>query len=272
MQDGANGTGTKSGDLGEEGDMKVNKAGGNKGGAGVEKRVCAEFLTVRREGVGYIEVSFFRFLGTDGWAVKEPPCPPICLTFLSPRYLPPLLHPQRAGNHKLMVPTSQDALASSPASLTTPERAGLHLSIFFANADPTIHPTYHHVGLLSHLDSIYTHDLISPSFPNIKLLESEGRFREKGVADYIRALENCHATNAPWTVLFEDDILLAEGWLVRVVKGVEDLEKRRKKGKEREWLFMRLFNQERSTGWSSEEIGGNNELLISVGYGWSWYR
>ena len=83
--------------------------------------------------------------------------------------------------------------------------------------------------------------------------------------DYIRALEHCYATNAPWTVLFEDDVLLAEGWFVRVVKGVEELEKRRKEGMEREWLFMRLFNQERSTGWGSKEVGGNNELWISAG-------
>jgi hypothetical protein len=36
---------------------------------------------------------------------------------------------------------------------------------------------------------------------------------------------------------------------------------------EQHWLFMRLFNQERSIGWASHEIGGNNEFWIIFGIG-----
>lgn len=38
-------------------------------------------------------------------------------------------------------------------------------------------------------------------------------------------------------------------------------------GRAGNWLYMRLFNQERSTGWASSTVGGNHEHFISLGVG-----
>lgn len=66
--------------------------------------------------------------------------------------------------------------------------------------------------------------------------------------------------------MFEDDTLLADGWLVRTLQGLRGLESKTA-GDPNSWLFMRLFNQERSTGWASHQIGGNNEFWIILGVG-----
>ncbi|KAG8414451.1 hypothetical protein J3459_014751, partial [Metarhizium acridum] len=62
--------------------------------------------------------------------------------------------------------------------------------------------------------------------------------------------------------MFEDDILLAQGWLVRTLIGLQQIS-----GDSTSWLYMRLFNQERSTGWENRHIGGNHEHWIIIGIG-----
>lgn len=93
--------------------------------------------------------------------------------------------------------------------------------------------------------------------------EESGNFREKGVFDYNQALQRCYDTGAPYVGIFEDDILLADGWFVRTLRGLQDIMSSGQD--ETSWLFMRIFNQERSTGWASREIGGNNEIFIIIG-------
>ena len=47
--------------------------------------------------------------------------------------------------------------------------------------------------------------------------------------------------------MLEGDVLLADSWLIRTVKALQEAEQ--KVGlTTREWLYLRLFNQERSTG------------------------
>ena len=94
-------------------------------------------------------------------------------------------------------------------------------------------------------------------------LELKGNYAEKGVYDYIYALRQCYETEAPFIGIFEDDVMLANGWLVRTLLGVRQISKTILN----RWLFMRLFNQERSTGWASRRVGGNNEhwIIIAIG-------
>lgn len=75
--------------------------------------------------------------------------------------------------------------------------------------------------------------------------------------DYIYALEACAQTGTPYIGILEDDVLLADGWLVRALLGLRDISRLHKP-----WLYMRMFNQERSTGWSSRRIGSHNEHWI----------
>lgn len=81
--------------------------------------------------------------------------------------------------------------------------------------------------------------------------------------DYIYALQRCYKTGTPFVGMFEDDILLAQGWLVRTLLGLRQITSQ---GNEpSSWLFLRLFNQERSIGWASRHVGGNHEFWIIIG-------
>ena len=96
-------------------------------------------------------------------------------------------------------------------------------------------------------------------------MEREGDYSAKGVFDYAYALEDCYSTKAPYIAIFEDDIILADGWLVRSLLQLQKLPPPDEDNSS--WLFMRLFNQERSTGWAHHHIGGNNEhwIILAIG-------
>lgn len=99
----------------------------------------------------------------------------------------------------------------------------------------------------------------------LSILEREPTNEFKGIIDYVTALKHCYdSTTAPYIAVFEDDIIVAETWLVRVKKAVLDI-KTQMEGEERGWLGMRLFNQEASSGWNSRRVGSNNEFRISLG-------
>ncbi len=147
-----------------------------------------------------------------------------------------------------------------------PERLDLYLTVLFANTDPSIHPTWNQPWLKKVVDSAYTYTVSKEEFELLESLELGRNFSVKGVFDYVYALQHCYDMKAQWIVMFEDDIIVADGWFVRTVQSLQKLEAKAAKS-ERSWLFMRLFNQERSTGWSSHKIGGNNEHWISLAVG-----
>ncbi|RBA08831.1 hypothetical protein FPRO05_07111 [Fusarium proliferatum] len=143
--------------------------------------------------------------------------------------------------------------------LSKEERNDLHISILIAETDPRRHPGWNHQWLNHAADDIFTYDVNDTQTKHLSDLEQSGKYQEKGVFDYTYALERCYATGALYVGMFEDDIILAEGWFMRILQGLSEI------SDSGNWLFMRLFNQERSTGWSSREIGGNNEFLIILG-------
>ncbi|KAK7757591.1 hypothetical protein SLS62_000606 [Diatrype stigma] len=102
----------------------------------------------------------------------------------------------------------------------------------------------------------------------------------KTVHDYAYAMDRCaRDTDAPYIALFEGDILLADGWAARTLLNLRALEammrdpRRRdpergrvEPGRPNSWLYLRLFNQERSTGWSGGTgFRSNNAHIISAG-------
>ena len=97
----------------------------------------------------------------------------------------------------------------------------------------------------------------------LQTMEKNGDFETKGVFDYVYALGECYTAGTPYIGIFEDDIMLADGWLVRTLLALEKLPS----SNDGSWLFMRLFNQERSTGWAHGHIGGNKEHWIILGIG-----
>jgi GR25 family glycosyltransferase involved in LPS biosynthesis len=148
--------------------------------------------------------------------------------------------------------------------LSEKERQDLDISVLIAENDPTRHPNWNELWLRRAVDNVYTYNGDAESKNHLEELQRTQNYREKGVFDYTLALERCYDTGASYVAVFEDDILLAQGWFMRTLQGLADIATI---DSEQHWLFMRLFNQERSIGWASHEIGGNNELWIILGVG-----
>ena len=158
----------------------------------------------------------------------------------------------------------QIAIGSFLEGLTPLERRDLFLTVHFADSDPSIHPTWNQSWLPTLVDATYFYNVSLPRLTQLRRLESTHNFKEKSIVDYTYAMEQCYAQGAPYIAMFEDDIIAADGWLSQTIAGVLDAEAMAKDAANN-WLYMRLFNQERSTGWKSRNIGANNEHWISLG-------
>ena len=113
---------------------------------------------------------------------------------------------------------------------------------------------------------MYTYNVTDEQLRKLEELEATQAFQQKGVYDYTYALQHCYDRGTEWIALFEGDIIFAEGWFARTLDGLQQISRVLRK-RPSEWLFMRLFNQERSTGWSSRDVGANKEHWISLGVG-----
>ncbi|KAI9687399.1 MAG: hypothetical protein M1820_010468 [Bogoriella megaspora] len=122
-----------------------------------------------------------------------------------------------------------DAIGSALAGLSHEEREDVHFTVFFANTEPTLHPTFQQSWLRQIVDSVYWYPAGSSERAKLKMLEGEG----------------------DWTTK------------MRTVKALRDADSITGLSP-RDWLYLRLFNQERSTGWNSRRVGDNHEFWISL--------
>lgn len=148
--------------------------------------------------------------------------------------------------------------------LAPQERSDLHLAVLIAQSDPKSHPDWGHQWIHQAVDDIFSYSNTTEE-DHIRDLEKENNFAEKGVHDYSTALKRCYDAGAPYVALFEDDLMMADGWLVRTLLGLRQIPATMGLDGLPQWLYIRLFNQERSIGWASKEIGGNGEFWIIVG-------
>jgi hypothetical protein len=72
-------------------------------------------------------------------------------------------------------------------------------------------------------------------------------------------LSSCQASNAPYTIIFEDDIILAEGWLTKTLKSLIDIDRTLRNDA---WIYLRLFYSETFLSWSSADFAYRNMPLI----------
>ena len=183
------------------------------------------------------------------------------------------------------------AVGSFLANMTRAERETIHLKLFFADVPDaeTQHSSYAGLGTLGLADDLFTYNsTLPPAHLDDKIRNlmkwSEDKtdkhaLERKTVHDYAYALDRClQTTDAPYIALFEEDILLADGWAARTLANlriVEDMmrDPRRRDpkrgqvepGRPNTWLYLRLFNQERSTGWfGGTGFWSNNAHLISL--------
>ncbi|VUC20984.1 unnamed protein product [Clonostachys rosea] len=159
----------------------------------------------------------------------------------------------------------QITIGSLLHGLTDQERAELYISVLIAQTDPTHHPNWNERWLREAVDSFFTYDVNATQLAYLRRLEETEHYTEKGVFDYLYALRQCYDTGASYVGMFEDDVILAHGWLIRTLQGLHEIPDSTQEHPA--WLFMRLFNQERSIGWASRAIGGNNEYWIILGAG-----
>ena len=155
----------------------------------------------------------------------------------------------------------ETTIGSMLQGLTPSERSDLQIAVLIAQTDAESHPAWHSKWLNEAVNELFTYNVTAEERSRLLRLEETGAYAEKGIFDYTYAMQRCYESGAPYVGMFEDDILLADGWLVRTLLGVKQLPS------VVDWLFMRLFNQERSTGWSNAYIGGNHEHWIILGAG-----
>ncbi|KAI1363467.1 hypothetical protein F5Y08DRAFT_240576 [Xylaria arbuscula] len=210
---------------------------------------------------------------------KAGPRPDICAVFLT-------IAREMHGRQYI-----ETAVGSFFANMTHAERNAIHLKLFFADVPrpETQHKSYATLGAADIADDIVTYPVSLPDKDkekNLALLESWSKRRNdksmverKTLHDYAYALRQCiQTTDAPYIALFEDDIILADGWAAQTLQNlhiIEDMMKdtrrhnpvrgRVEPGGPNSWLYLRMFNQERSFGWG----GGygfrrNNAHIISL--------
>ena len=96
-------------------------------------------------------------------------------------------------------------------------------------------------------------------------LEGSKNFLDKVRYDFAHALRYVYRTSsAPYIAVFEGDIIFADGWIARSISALQDIEKRTKAGNTK-WSDLRLFNNEDSIGFASQDLLGNNVPLIILG-------
>lgn len=91
-------------------------------------------------------------------------------------------------------------------------------------------------------------------------------------SDYVYALDTCYKTNAPYIAIFEGDIILADGWLIKTLKALRDIKYIvLDGGKFWNWIYLRLFYTETPLKWGPEDFWYQNIYLTfflaaSAGY------
>jgi hypothetical protein len=211
--------------------------------ASASPSMCAVFLSVKRAGEQPLDVS----IGSQapsacylGWKLLD-------ITFLDKS-----------------LTQSQLAIASALEGMFPQERADIHVGVLFAHTNPEDHPSWRNPRLRSLVDEAFSYDMTLQNHTTIQDWEISHNYKRKGVFDYTHGLEYClNTTTSPFIAIFEDDVIFAVGWLMYTLNNLTNLQMRLAT-QANDWLFLRLFNQERSIGWASRDIGGNHEFLITI--------
>lgn len=155
------------------------------------------------------------------------------------------------------------AISSALAGLTRLEREDLNLLLYIANTNPSLHPAWN-----SWLDSVVDESFTAGNAANntmlryLSALERERKFHEKAALDYCIALRRCiQDSSAPYVAVFEGDVIVAHSWFVRAMAGLRTIQEQYHMTLD-EWLDMRLFQEERSTGWASWQPFSNHVVPI----------
>ncbi|KAL4737065.1 hypothetical protein BDV11DRAFT_192638 [Aspergillus similis] len=149
--------------------------------------------------------------------------------------------------------------------LTESERRALYFSVLFADTDPAVHPSWGQKWVNRLVDEAGSYNVSTEQLEHLRMLERQRNFYEKGVFDYLYALRTCQNVNASYTIIFEDDIILATGWFAKTLKSLAEInrvELDQAQARTRPWLYLRLFYTETALGWSDADAAYRNMPLI----------
>jgi hypothetical protein len=139
--------------------------------------------------------------------------------------------------------------------LSSEERDGIHLVVFIAHTEPSVHPTYQEAWLEHLTDEVLLYNLSQAELSHVKELEKDHALhREKGLFDYNYLLKRCYATGASNVAILEDDVVAMDGWYHRLVAGIKQAEaKSVTVDNEPDYLYLRMFYTEEFLGWNGED-------------------
>ncbi|OTA56472.1 hypothetical protein K449DRAFT_387519 [Hypoxylon sp. EC38] len=246
-----------------------------------EKHGFDRFYSATRQAEGdeFLDAIIANPDSTKSQLGKASPSPQICAVFIT------------VGRDIVGRQYIDSAVGSFLANMSRTERETTHLKLFFAdvpNPDKQ-HKSYAKFAATDIVDEVFTYNsTLPPQQKEAKIRElalfakdrtNKHALERKTVFDYAYALDRCvETTDAPYIALFEGDILLADGWAAKTLKNLQIIEQMMKDpnrhdpekgeiapGRPNTWLYLRLFNQERSFGWSGGPwFKSNNVHIISI--------
>lgn len=167
----------------------------------------------------------------------------------------------------------KDAVGSVLDNLSDEEREDIYLILFIAQTNQSQHPAYLEPWFHDLPDQVLSYDNETVDIDHIRGLEmgaAKASGREKGLIDYTYLLKACEATNAPYTVILEDDVVASDGWQHRARRAIEIADEQsieiagsdcelavefqfRRADTVETGLYIRLFYTEQFLGWNSED-------------------
>ncbi|KAF7630576.1 hypothetical protein AFLA_011198 [Aspergillus flavus NRRL3357] len=121
------------------------------------------------------------------------------------------------------------------------ERSALCLNILFRDTDPSRNPSWGQKWTDRLVDKTGSYDASEEEFSHLQELEKARNFHEKGIFDCIYSLRICTTTNASYIAIFEEDNIIADGWMVKTLKALSDISYR---STQNPWIYLRLFYTE----------------------------
>lgn len=111
--------------------------------------------------------------------------------------------------------------------LSEEERADIHLILFIAHTDPSLHPAYAEPWLYKLADQVLLYNASEVDVDHIRSLETnEAKIagREKALFDYTYLLKACATIDTPYVVMLEDDLVALDGWYHRTKTALSSAE------------------------------------------------
>ncbi|KAE9369310.1 hypothetical protein N431DRAFT_427493 [Stipitochalara longipes BDJ] len=145
-----------------------------------------------------------------------------------------------------------NAVASVMEGLTAGEREKLFLYVLFADTEAGRHPSWEQPWLANSVDLAVGYNVSEDVMKDLKEWEEKKEWYKKGLFDYLYALEFCQSTNASYTIMFEDDVIVATGWMAKVRQSLYQINEGAAANPSlRNWLYLRLFYTETALSWET---------------------